>query len=169
MIKNILKRSYSTSERYRPSNINYSIFNTSRSIYLNNKLQNNINSFKRINFIDNKYPYLKFTLNDMNINTNTKQYKNLLLSYNNLEIDPYLETDIPIRFRKYTLYNIKNQKGGRWGYSLLIFIKSENSVRWGGFIRSNQSCTIMVRYHVHVLCSSCNALHPLRTGSVMCV
>lgn len=64
------------------------------------------NSFQNLIY-KHKFPYLRFNVNDMNIDTNSVDYKNILLSYSNLEIDPYLDTIVPKRLRKYGLYNVK--------------------------------------------------------------
>ena len=63
------------------------------------------------------------------------------------------------------LYNRKNQKGGRWG-TLFNDLKRRPILHGGGSKqRPSFAALYVVRYHVHVLCSSRNALHPLRTGS----
>ena len=71
------------------------------------------NIMKKINYcsgLRNYKPYIKFNLNELNINTANNGYNQLLLSYNNLQIDPYLKTTYPQRLRKYAKYNVTFNK-----------------------------------------------------------
>ena len=65
-----------------------------------------MNKMKYASGLTKYRPFLHFNLNELSINTNSIDYSKLLLSYNNLEIDPYLKTQYPQRLRKYAKYNV---------------------------------------------------------------